>query len=88
VLIVEQAGARWSQPFLEPAEPFGDPESAEVLDIDGQVIEHVTVYRTQIGDGDASTVLVPEPKRGWNAIKVTDALALPFAAPISVPAPE
>jgi hypothetical protein len=88
VLIVEKAGARWSQPFLEPAEPFGDAESAEVLDIDGQVIEHVTVYRTQIGDGDASTVLVPEPKRGWNAIKVSDALALPFAAPVSVPAPE
>jgi hypothetical protein len=88
VLIVEKDGARWSQPFLEPAEPFGDAESAEVLDIDGQLIERVTVYRTRIGDSDASTVLVPEPKQGWNAIKLTDALALPFSAPVSVPAPD
>jgi hypothetical protein len=88
VVIVEKDGARWSQPFLEPAEPFGDPESADVLDIDGQLSERVTVYRTHLGDGDASIVLVPEPKRGWNAIKLSDAVALPFSAPISVPGPE
>jgi hypothetical protein len=88
VLIVEKDGARWSQPFVAPAAPYGDPESADVLDIDGNVVEHVTVYRTLIGDAEASTLLVPEPKQGWNAIKVRDALPLAFSAPVTVAAPE
>jgi len=87
VMIVDADGPRWSQPFSEPSAPFGAPESAEALDIDGQTIEHVTVYRERMSELAASTVLVPEPKRGWNAIKLTDALALPFSAPITVPAP-
>jgi hypothetical protein len=88
VMVVDGDGPRWSQPFVEPAEPFGAPESADVLDIDGAVVERITVYRTVVGDALSSTVLVPEPKRGWNAIKLFDALPLPFAAPVTVPAPE
>ena len=88
VMIVDADGPRWSQPFVEPAEPYGAPEMADVLDIDGAVVEHITVYRTAIGDATASTVLVPEPKRGWNAIKLFDALPLPFTAPVTVPEPE
>jgi hypothetical protein len=32
-------------------------------------------------------VLVPEPREGWHAIKLWNALALPFSAPITVPDP-
>jgi hypothetical protein len=88
VMILDADGPRWSQPFVEPAEAFGAPEDADMLDIDGEVVERVTVYRTVIGDAAASTVLVPEPQPGWNAIKLHDALPLPFSAPITVPAPE
>lgn len=59
-----------------------------MLDIDGQPIERVTVYRTLVGDGDASTILVPPAKRGWNAVRTLDGAMLPFSAPIAVPRPE
>jgi hypothetical protein len=86
-LIVDADGPRWSQPFTEPAEPFGTPEDADILDLDGQPIERVTVYRTEIGDSVGATVLVPEPIDGWHAIKLNDALPLAFSAPITVPNP-
>jgi hypothetical protein len=87
VLLNDPDGARWSLPFPEPAEPHGVPESADVLDLDGQLIDQVTVYRTQIGDSAGSSVLIPEVQPGWHAIKLVDALPLPFSAPIAVPAP-
>ncbi|MEY4582513.1 MAG: hypothetical protein RL701_7216, partial [Pseudomonadota bacterium] len=31
VLLVDESGPRWSQPFTEPAEPFGDAEYADAL---------------------------------------------------------
>jgi hypothetical protein len=37
---------------------------------------------------DVSTVLVPEPQPGWHAVKVNGSAALPFIAPVTVPAPE
>jgi hypothetical protein len=86
-MIVDADGPRWSQPFAEPGEPFGIPETADVLDIDGNPIEQVTVYRTEIGDSIGATVLVPEPGDDWHAIKLNDAVALPFSAPITVPNP-
>jgi len=86
-MIVDTDGPRWSQPFTEPGEPFGTPEDADVLDIDGDLIEQVTVYRTQIGDSIGATVLVPEPGDGWSSIKLNDALPLSFSAPITVPDP-
>lgn len=87
-LIVDADGPRWSQPFIEPGEPFGIPEEADVLDLDGQPIERVTVYRTEIGDSIGATVLVPEPSTGWHSIKLNDALPLAFSAPITVPNPQ
>jgi hypothetical protein len=86
VLLVDADGPRWSQPFTEPAEPFGTAEDADVLDLDGRLIERVTVYRTQIGDSHGATVLVPEPSSGWSSVKLYDALPLSFSAPITVPA--
>ena len=89
VLLLDADGPRWSQPLLEPDAPFGTAEDADVLDIDDQPIERVTVYRTQIGDSEGSyTLLVPEPKQGWASIKVHDALPLSFAAPIAIPMPQ
>jgi hypothetical protein len=87
VLLVDEAGPRWSQPFLEPEPPFGDAEQADVLDIDGRPIDRITVYRTAMGE-QGSTILVPPAKKGWNALRTSDGSMLPFSAPISVPRPD
>jgi hypothetical protein len=85
VLIVDEGGPRWSQPFKQPVAAYGEPELADVLDIDEQVVAQVTVYRSQLPETAASTVLVPEPETGWNAIRVAGAPALAFSAPVTVP---
>jgi hypothetical protein len=87
VMIVDGAGPRWSQPFSEPGEAFGEAESAEVLAVDGRAIEQITVYRTWHSDLESSILLVPPARAGWNALRVNGAAALPFSAPITVPAP-
>lgn len=87
VMLIDQDGPRWSQPFAEPDAPFGDAEQADVLDIDGHAIDSVTVYRTLTGDNQGTTLLVPPAKQGWNAVRTLDGTMLPFSAPISVPRP-
>ena len=87
VLLTDKDGPRWSQPFAEPDEPFGEPEEADVLDIDGRVVERVTVYRTVVGDHEGATLLIPPAKRGWNAVRTADGVSLAFSAPISVDPP-
>ena len=59
-----------------------------MLDIDGNVITEVMVYRTRISESDGASILVPEPEPGWNAIQVAGAAPLSFSAPITVPPPE
>jgi hypothetical protein len=86
VMLLDARGPRWSQPFATPDAPFGEPEQADVLDLDGQPIERVTVYRTEMSDSGGFTVLVPEPKSGWNALRLNDGSSLAFSAPITVPA--
>jgi len=88
VLIVDSNGPRWSLPLTEPIAAYGDPELADVLDIDDQPIAQVIVYRSQLSENAASTLLVPEPEADWNAIRVEGALPLSFAAPVTVPAPQ
>ncbi|HKU43000.1 MAG TPA: M66 family metalloprotease [Polyangiales bacterium] len=88
VLLLDEEGPRWSIPFVRPEAPHGEPETADVLDVDNQPVDHVTVYRTQIGDSHGYSVLVPQPKAGWNSIKLHDALPLSFSAPVTVPEPE
>jgi hypothetical protein len=85
VLLVDKEGPRWSRPFVRSEEPFGQAEAAEVLDLDGRVVEQITVYRTVIGDNDGATLLVPPAKQGWSAVRTIDGATLSFAAPISVP---
>jgi hypothetical protein len=87
VMLVDESGPRWSQPFPRPDEPFGEPEPAEVLDKAGQSIANITVYRTWIGDHDGSTVLVPPVQQGWYSVRTQDGNVLAFDAPVTVPAP-
>jgi hypothetical protein len=88
VLLVDADGPRWSVPLDEPTAAFGEEEQADILDVYGQVITQVTVYRTEAADGSSSTILVPEPAdSSWNAVRVMGADALAFSAPITVPGP-
>jgi hypothetical protein len=88
VLIVDADGPRWSVPFDEAVEAYGDKELAEILDISGQVVAQVEVYRTTLSEGSASTILTPPPEAGWYSVRVADAPALPFEAPVTVPDPQ
>jgi hypothetical protein len=81
VLLVGARGPRWGVPIDEPTAPEGTPEVAEIFDDTGSVSEYVTVYRTEISDIGAASILVPEPKAGWYAIGVSGAAPHPFAAP-------
>jgi hypothetical protein len=78
VLLVQGTEARWGHPIDEPSPPAGEPESAEVLDAAGNSIASITVYRTRIGDIDASSIEVPPPSAGWHSVKVAGAPAHPF----------
>jgi hypothetical protein len=78
VMLLDELGARWGVPISDPSPPSGDAETAEVLDAQGNVLEQVEVYRTEISDIDAYSVQVPEPKLGWVAIRVRGAPALAY----------
>jgi hypothetical protein len=78
VLLLDEHGPRWGIPFTEPAEPFGDATTADVLDAQGAVLTQATVYVTEVGDSQARTVLVPEPQAGWHAISLAGWPTLTF----------
>jgi len=83
-LLLDSRGPRWGLPSeaLEP--PAGSPEVAEVFDDHGDVVDYVTVYRTEVSDIGAASIMVPEPQPGWYAIQVNGATPHPFAAPVAV----
>ncbi|MEY4583103.1 MAG: hypothetical protein RL701_7806 [Pseudomonadota bacterium] len=85
VLLVDDDGPRWSVPFADPVAAYGEPELADVFDIDDQLITQILVYRTQLPETSASSILVQPPEPGWNALKVEGALPVAFSAPITVP---
>jgi hypothetical protein len=87
VMLIDAEGPRWSLPFTEPGEAFGTAELAEVLDANGELAAYATVYRTEISDIGAFTVLVPEQQPGWEYIRVQGAPPLSFSEPVSVPEP-
>ncbi len=73
VLLVGPRGARFGIPITEPGAPSGEAEPAEVLDVTGNPIANVTVYRTLVSDIDAASIEVPWPKAGWHSIRVAGA---------------
>lgn len=87
VLLVDDKGPRWGIPFDTEVPAEGEPELATALDSDGAELESIIVYRTEIGDVDASMVWVPAPKPTWFSVKVGNLPAHPFGAPVAVPRP-
>jgi hypothetical protein len=87
VMLVDAEGPRWSLPFKQPAEAYGEPELAEVLGADGELVDYTTVYRTEISHQGGSIVLVPPPAADWHFIALQGAPPLSFFEPTSVPEP-
>jgi hypothetical protein len=81
VLLVDGQGPRWGIPIDQESLAEGTPEQATVYDQTGAAVDTITVYRTEIGDVDAASIMVPEPKPDWYAVQVTGAPPHPFAAP-------
>jgi len=88
VLLVDAEGPRWSVPFDDQAEAFGESELAEILDESGTVITMVEVFRTTLSEDSGATILIPPPEPGWYAVRVSGAPALAFDAPVTVPEPQ
>ena len=78
VALLDSGRARWGIPIRDPQVPSGKAEQAEILDASSQVVATVTVYRTEVSDVDAFSVLVPEPEAGWVSVRITGAPALLF----------
>ncbi len=71
VLLVDPTfGARWGLPLDGPAVATGSPEQADVLDVLGNLVEQVTVYRTEVAHIDGYSIQVPEPQPGWHSIQI------------------
>ncbi len=87
VLLLDAKGPRWGFPIDKPTPASGQAELAEVLDVAGDVIELVEVYRTEIGDLGGAMIKVPEPLPDWHAVRVAGWPALAFSAPLGVPQP-
>ncbi|HMJ14000.1 MAG TPA: M66 family metalloprotease, partial [Polyangiaceae bacterium] len=87
VMLIEPPASRWGLPFETPATPFGQAEAADVLDTSGNVVQQITVYRTEASDIGSFTVLVPPAQSSWHAVRVNGAAPLTFSAPVTVPAP-
>lgn len=87
VLLLDSSGPRWGIPVDELSLPAGLPELAEILDDAGNVITLAEVYRTEIPDIGAASIMVPEPQPGWHAVRVSGWPAHAFSAPIAVPRP-
>lgn len=66
--VTDARGARWVTPYSKPTEAAGTPERAEILDVDGNPLLEVTVYRIPIDHLSAAELMVPEPEPGWHSI--------------------
>lgn len=78
VLLVSPRGTRWGNPKKRPSLPTGTPEPAEILDVGGNFVETIEVYRTEISDFGAYSIEVPVPKTGWHAVRVRGAAPIAF----------
>ncbi|MDF3070988.1 MAG: hypothetical protein K0R38_6589, partial [Polyangiaceae bacterium] len=82
-LLTDFRGPRWGLPREAPRHPSGDPELANVLDANGNVIASITVYRTPMDHLGGALLLVPDPQPGWHAVQVQGAVPLAFGAETS-----
>jgi hypothetical protein len=82
----DQHGPRWSRPF-QGRLPSVVPESAAILDQQGQLLTTINVYRVPMHGVNAAMVLVPEPQPGWYAVQVQGSVPHPFAAPQEIVVP-
>jgi hypothetical protein len=78
ILLLDAFGPRWGTPVNDLEPPAGTPEVAEMLDADGDLIEHSVVYRTEVSDIDAASIMVPSPRNGWAAVRISGTKALKF----------
>ena len=86
-LLLDDKGPRWGYSVTELAPPSGTPEVAEIFDNQGDVREYAVVYRTEVSDIGAYSIMVPEPKPGWYAVRVTGSTPHPFAAVVPLRKP-
>jgi hypothetical protein len=80
VLNVVNNVPRWGIAVGYPEPPSGEPEGALVLDLDGQVIQEITVYRTEITIDSpealtAASYMIPEPADTWDSVVIADVTA-------------
>ena len=47
--------------------------TAQVLDAGGEVVDRVTVYRTDYGHGQGASLELPTPRAGWAALALQNA---------------
>jgi hypothetical protein len=69
--------ARWGISIIEPEPASGDPVGATVLDAQDQMIQEITVYRTNISiDGPleqtGASYMIPMPASNWASIQIGD----------------
>ncbi len=79
LLVGGSKGARWGIPITTPSLPEGTAVPARVVDSAGKLVESITVYRTEISDTGAASIMVPEPKIGWRGVEVGNSGAIAFA---------
>ncbi|MBC8074691.1 MAG: hypothetical protein H7Y32_01335 [Chloroflexales bacterium] len=79
-LLTDIHGPRWGVERKAPRYPSGEPEQANVLDANGNLLTTVTVYRTRTDHLDGAVILVPYPEPGWHAIQVAGAVPLSFGS--------
>jgi hypothetical protein len=78
VLLSDAKGLRWGATPRREVAPSGRAESADVLDANGNVLEQVVVHRMNVSLPGAQSILVPEPRRGWAALRLAGQGAIAF----------
>ncbi len=80
VLLLDAFGPRWGIPIDELVPPAGTAEVAEMLDAGDNTLEYALVYRTEVSEIDAYSIMVPEPRRGWVSVRLAGEKPLKFAS--------
>ncbi len=80
VVVLSSFGPNWGVPPQGEVTAVGEPEAAQVLDVNGNEIAEVTVYRARMDHLSGSSVMVPTPQPGWHAIQLAGELPLVYGA--------